>query len=118
MLFRSGAVIAAPSAALASTAAPVHQAGAAVAKIHQVPCRSWTFNVYHGPLNRPTCYEGLGTIRTAIPNVHTITTGENAGVFSIRIGHVLMPVRFRPHQSLHYPPAEHAELLGIDITHT
>jgi hypothetical protein len=110
----AGAVIAAPSAALASTAAP----GAAVAKIHQVPCRPWTFNVYHGPQNRPTCYEGLGTIRTAITNVHTITTGENAGVFSIRIGPVTEPVRFGPHQGFHYSPAGHAELLGIDITHT
>jgi hypothetical protein len=111
----AGTVIAAPSAALASAAPPAHPANAAVAKIHQVACRPWTFNVRYDGLGEK-CYEGTGTIRLHIPNVHMITTGENTGIFDIRATGVIEHVPFRPNGNFNFSPNEHAELLLLDIT--
>lgn len=113
----AGTVIAAPSAAFAAATPATHQASAAVNKIHQVPCRSFTFNVYHGTVIRPTCYEGVGKITLDIRNVREITTGENTGSFWIRAGHGLAVFSYLPHETFRFTPAG-AELTTLDISRT
>jgi hypothetical protein len=112
----SGAVIAAPSAALASAAPAAHPAGAAVAKISRVPCRPGTFNVHYGA-NSEICFEGVGRLpfNPPIQNVHEITTGENTGFFFIRVSGGLLKVPFFPRQII---PERSAELLALAITRT
>jgi hypothetical protein len=111
-----GAVIAAPSAALAADAPPAHPVSAAVAKIQQVPCRSWTFNVHYGT-GREICFEGTGglTFKPPIQNVHEITTGENAGYFWVDLAGGIQRVPFHPHETL---LEAHAELLALRIVRT
>jgi hypothetical protein len=125
----SGAAIAVPSAAFASTASPaapglaaanaaaLPAADTAPAKIHKVPCRNWTFNVYHDSRGK-TCYEGPGTTRPDINNVHVITTGENAGFFCVRTGAARGCRAFLPHEKLFFtfPPRGHVELTFLQIT--
>jgi hypothetical protein len=123
----TGAAIAAPSAASAATARHVaprlpgvtaavpSPADAVPAKIRKVPCRSWTFNVYHGTRGG-TCYEGPGTVRPDIKNVRTITTGENTGIFCVQSGTAHACGGFRPNQLFIYPPARHVELVFLEIT--
>jgi hypothetical protein len=110
----SGAVIAAPSAALASATPSTHLAGAAVAKISRVPCRPWTFNVHYGA-DREICFEGIGRLpfRPPIQNVHEITSGENTGFFFIRVSGREEKVFFFPRQTI---PERSAELLALAIT--
>jgi hypothetical protein len=105
-------VIAAPSSALAITA----PAGSAVAKIHQVACRSWTFNVHYGT-GREICFEGIGglTLKPPIQNVHEITTGENTGYFWADVAGAILRVPFHPGQIL---PERNAELIALRITGT
>lgn len=118
----SGAAITAPSVAFASTtqaavpglAAATSSAHAAGA-IRKVPCKSWTFNVYHGHGAR-TCYEATGVTRPNISNVHEITTGENTGTFCVQSGHAIECTGFLPHKSFRSPRP--IRLTFLDITHT
>ena len=112
------ATIAAPTAALASTASAVSPAGhsvsAAPQAIRKVVCKSYTFNVrYDG--RREICYEGTGTIRPDIKNVDRITTGGNEGVFCVAARSFHECVSFRKHGSFSYRPQQHVELVYLRI---
>jgi hypothetical protein len=123
----SGAAIAAPSAAFASTARPAaprlaaataiarSSADAASAKIHKVPCRSWTFNVYHDSRGK-TCYEVPGTTRPNISNVRMITAGQNAGDFCVQARTAYGCRFFVPHENFFFPLGEHVKLVFLEIT--
>jgi hypothetical protein len=125
----AGAVIAAPATALASTtqtataqpsaqtASTAHSASVVPARIRRVPCRNYTFNVFSRSRGL-TCYEGVGTIRTDIPNVYRITAGENTGRFRISFRTSPELVSFRPLESFTFSPQSHAELLVLQITRT
>jgi hypothetical protein len=112
-----GAATAAPSAALAS---PTQHAAArsgtvtAPAKVHKVPCRSWTFNVYYG-IRGETCYAGAGALRPDIKNVYKITTGANTGFLAVHAGLGRGLAHFRPRQTFIYPRGLHVELLTLYI---
>ena len=105
----AGSVAAVPATALASPA----RASAAAAKIHQVKCRSTTFNVY-SLTRREACYEGIGTLLPRDPNVYKITTGENAGIAIFKSLHGLQNVVFHPHTAI-LAPKPGVELVSLRI---
>ena len=125
----AGAAIGAPATAFASTtqtataqpgaqtASTLHSASAAPARIRRVPCRNYTFNVFSRSRGL-TCYEGIGSIRTDIPNVYRITTGENTGRLRISFRTSAGTVSFRPLETFTVSPQSHAELLVLQITRT
>jgi hypothetical protein len=109
----AGALALGMAAGLAGTA---DAAGAAPAKVRKVPCRSWTFDVTYNGGHR-ACYEGVGLLRVRLPRVRRITTGENAGFFSLQGTNPpsAISVHFRPHETF-VPTRPSTELRVIDIT--
>lgn len=113
----AGALLAAPSAAFASTAqhAANSTATSAVATVHRAPCTGLTFNVYHNNLAKPICYAGTGTISPRIQGVNRITTGEYWGCLRLRVGTALEERSFDPRQLIDF--ARPVELVSVELAH-
>lgn len=109
----AGAAVATGAAppALASTTQPatVQQIGT----IHKAPCTRLTFNVYYGTSKR-VCYAGIGSLRVDIPNVHRITTGENMGLFTVRIKQGTENRYFAPNEIFSFL-TPHTELVYLQL---
>lgn len=109
------------TAAVLALTAFAGSAGASTASpqtLKQVPCRAYTFNVFHGARSE-TCYEGRGTKVIRISDVRKITTGENSGRFEVIFHRTLVEVvKFTPkHTYLFVKPAQ-SEVFSVTITRT
>ena len=113
----AGALLAAPSAAFASTAqhAATSTASSAVATVHRAPCTGLTFDVYHANLPVPICYAGTGSISPRIQDVNRITTGEYWGCLALRVGAALEVRKFVPRESINF--AQPGELVHFELDH-
>jgi hypothetical protein len=108
------AAIAAPSVALASTTQPATaQHAAKPGAIQRAPCTRLTFDVYYGTSKR-ACYAGNGSLVVNIPNVHLITTGENRGLFRVRVGAALEQRFFLPNETFFFG-APRTELVFLQL---
>jgi NAD(P)H-dependent flavin oxidoreductase YrpB (nitropropane dioxygenase family) len=86
--------------------------------LKQVPCRAYTFNVFHGT-HSETCYEGRGTKVVRVSDVREITTGENSGHFEVIFHRTLVEiVKFTPKRTYHLVKPTQSEVFSITITRT
>ena len=96
-------------------------AGASTASpqtLKQVPCRAYTFNVFHGTRSE-TCYEGRGTKVIRISDVRKITTGENGGRFEVISHRTLVEVvKFTPKHTYLFVNPTQSEVFSVIITRT
>ncbi len=114
----AGALLAAPSAALASTtqhAASQSTAVSAVTKVHRAPCTGATFNVYHDHAPKPICYAGTGTISPRIRGVYRITTGQYWGCLRLLVAKNFMYRGFNPKQIILF--VRPVELVSFELAH-
>jgi hypothetical protein len=114
----AGAAVLAGAATLAAIGADTLPAAASTASqdIHRVPCTGATFNVYYRT-NSVACYEGSGELPVRLYPVHQMTTGENAGYFSVIVhGHHAIS-NFNPREIISFT-AFPARLILIDIIST
>jgi hypothetical protein len=111
----AGAVLTAPSAALAATSqhAASSMAASAVTKVHRAPCAGLTFNVYHNHLPTPICYAGTGTISPRIQGVYRITTGEYWGCLGLLSGKKRTFASFHPEEAINL--LRPAELVALEL---
>jgi hypothetical protein len=107
--------VAAPSAALASTAQPaIVQHTEKPGTIHRAPCTRLTFDVYYGTSKR-VCFAGDGSLVVNIPNVRLITTGENRGLFAVRVNQAIEERYFLPNETFYFgTPRTELVFLQID----
>ncbi|HEX6521221.1 MAG TPA: hypothetical protein VF070_14620 [Streptosporangiaceae bacterium] len=111
----AGALLAAPSAAFASTArhAANSTATSAVTTVHRAPCTGLTFDVYHANLPVPICYAGTGSISPRIQDVNRTTTGEYWGCLALRVGAAFEVREFVPRESINF--AQPGELVHFEL---
>jgi hypothetical protein len=107
------AILAAPTAALASTGQHAVAPAAAPAKVHRAPCTGLTFNVYHDHTARPLCYAGTGTARPNIPAVNQVTTGRYWGCLTARAGTAVIFRGFRPRMVIGFTPP--VKLVSLEL---
>lgn len=114
----AGAAVLAGAATLAAIGVGTLPAAASTASqdIHRVPCTSATFNVYYGT-NSVACYEGRGGLPVRLYPVHKMTTGENAGYFSVIVHGTHAAGNFNPREIISFPVFP-ATLTLIDIIST
>jgi hypothetical protein len=109
------------AAAVLALTAFAGSAGASTASpqtLKQVPCRAYTFNVFHGTRSE-TCYEGRGTKTVRISDVRKITTGENSGRFEVIFHHTLVEVvTFAPKHTYLFVKPTQSEVFSVTITRT
>jgi hypothetical protein len=98
-----------------SAAAGTAEAATTPSTIHEVPCRSWTFNVTYDVIGR-ICFEGTGSLQVFLPDIDRMTTGENAGLIAW-LRPARPPERFGPHETVPLPRPQPDEALVIDIGH-
>jgi hypothetical protein len=112
----TGALLATPAAALASTiqhAASSATAASASAKVRRALGTGLTFNVDHDHPFNPICYAGTGTISPHVQGVHRITTGEYWGCLRYRAGTALADRSFDPSETVPFPRP--VELVSFEL---
>lgn len=119
-----GGLVAAPSAAFASTVQPAtgQQAAATISTapsmttapgtVRRVPCTGLTFNVYHDHYPEPVCYAGTGAKTLDIKSVVRITTGEYWGCYTTRNRGIAFG-SFHPGEPIPFPKP--VELVSIEL---